>query len=69
MYVCVCNAVTDKQIRRAVEAGVSTMRGLHQELGVAGCCGKCGPCAREVLRESLGEMSQQGAASYCLQAA
>lgn len=50
MYVCVCNAVTDCQIRQAYCEGVCSMRQLRQRLGVAGCCGRCAPCARDVLR-------------------
>ncbi|PHV11028.1 (2Fe-2S)-binding protein [Chitinimonas sp. BJB300] len=52
MYVCICNAVTDKQILRAVEHGCDSMRDLRIELGVAGCCGKCAPDARALLLES-----------------
>ncbi|MBL8507408.1 MAG: (2Fe-2S)-binding protein, partial [Chitinimonas sp.] len=37
MYVCICNAVTDKQIRRAINDGCGSMRELRMELGVAGC--------------------------------
>ncbi len=49
MYVCVCNAVTDCQIRDAYCEGVCSMRALRERLGVAGCCGRCAPCARDVL--------------------
>ena len=41
MYVCVCNAVTEKQIRSAVAEGVSDLDELKQTLGVATCCGQC----------------------------
>ncbi|ROO24252.1 bacterioferritin [Salinisphaera orenii MK-B5] len=51
MYVCVCNAVTDCQIREAYCAGACSMRELRKRLGVAGCCGRCAPCARDVLTE------------------
>jgi bacterioferritin-associated ferredoxin len=55
MYVCVCNAVTDRQIREAVERGCDSMAKLRNDLKVATCCGKCESCARQVLGESLGE--------------
>ncbi|MDX1453711.1 MAG: bacterioferritin-associated ferredoxin [Oleiphilaceae bacterium] len=55
MYVCLCKAVTDHQIHDAVAEGCDTMRGLQRELGVASCCGKCAPCAREVLNDALRE--------------
>lgn len=53
MYVCVCNAVTDSDIRNAVDNGVSTMRQLLQETGCASTCGCCRELAVEVLQESL----------------
>ncbi len=52
MYVCVCQAVTDRQIRAAVEQGARSMRDLRRELGVCSNCGKCGPCARDILAEA-----------------
>ena len=41
MYVCICNGITDKQIRRAAEAGVRDIRQLQNTLGVASGCGSC----------------------------
>ncbi|WP_077530138.1 bacterioferritin-associated ferredoxin [Vreelandella utahensis] len=51
MYVCLCNQITDHEIRRAVEDGCSSMRQLRNELGVATQCGRCGTMAREILDE------------------
>ena len=53
MIVCVCNNVSERQIRRAVESGLTTMPQLREELGVGNCCGKCHSCAKTVLRECL----------------
>jgi len=56
MYVCLCHSVTDTDIRRLVRTeGVCTMRELSRQLGVATQCGKCGRCAKEVLREAVAE--------------
>ena len=49
MYVCVCNAITDKQIRKAAEAGVRDLWALQGELGVARKCGSCKVVASEPL--------------------
>ena len=35
MYVCICNAITDKQIRAAAESGTTDLWGLQAELGAA----------------------------------
>lgn len=58
MYVCICKAVTDKKIKETVCAGVCTMRGLCETLGVARQCGRCGPVAREILNATLKELPQ-----------
>ena len=49
MYVCICNAITDKQILRAAESGVEDLWGLQRELGVAAGCGSCKEMASEIL--------------------
>lgn len=41
MYVCICNGITDKQIRAAVAEGVTSLRQLEDKLGVASQCGSC----------------------------
>ena len=51
MYVCICNAITDKQIRRAAKAGVTSMSALQAELGVAAGCGSCSEAASRILSE------------------
>jgi bacterioferritin-associated ferredoxin len=53
VYVCVCNAVTDGEIRSAVKLGVRSLADLSATLGVATCCGRCTDCARAVLAETL----------------
>ena len=51
MYVCICNAITDKQIRKAAESGVTSLWELQKKLGVASNCGKCRETAVDILRE------------------
>jgi len=53
MYVCVCNAITDKQIRRAARNGVSSLYELRGTLGVAAGCGSCARTAEEILDEEM----------------
>jgi bacterioferritin-associated ferredoxin len=53
MYVCLCNGITENQIRDAVSHGVRSVRELKLCLGVASCCGKCADCAQQVVRETL----------------
>ena len=51
MYVCLCEGVTDGQIRTAVGVGVSSMRQLREQLGVASQCGRCACHAKQLLDE------------------
>ena len=55
MYVCVCNAITEREITGAVARGWASYRQLREELGVGTCCGRCAGCAREVLRKALAD--------------
>ncbi len=50
MYVCICQAVTDREIREAAEDGACSVRELGQQLGVATGCGRCAAEARRLLR-------------------
>jgi bacterioferritin-associated ferredoxin len=52
MYVCICRAVTDGQIREAAEDGARHLRDLRKQLGVATGCGRCARQAREILARS-----------------
>lgn len=52
MYICICSAVTERQVHKAVEAGATTMQDLRQTLNIAMDCGRCTPCAKKCLREA-----------------
>lgn len=49
MFVCICNAVTDRQIKETVAAGATTLTDLTDRLGVANCCGCCADLASSFL--------------------
>ena len=53
MIVCVCKAVSERQIRTAVKGGATSLRDLTRDLGVGTCCGKCLPEAKSALAASL----------------
>ncbi|WP_184041830.1 bacterioferritin-associated ferredoxin [Chitinivorax tropicus] len=63
MYVCICHAVTDTQIRQAVSDGACSMRDLRNELNVATQCGRCACHARDVLKEALYQIQEPMIAS------
>ncbi|HEU4850697.1 MAG TPA: (2Fe-2S)-binding protein [Telluria sp.] len=53
MIVCVCNNISDREIREAADLGLSSMSDLRRDLGVGTCCGKCVSCARQVLHDHM----------------
>lgn len=55
MYVCICKAVTDKQIRRAKSAGAETLEDLRETLGVTSGCGGCTDAVEALLDEGEGQ--------------
>jgi len=52
MYVCICNGVTDKQIRAAVATGANSLQQLRDQLGVASQCGGCTDHALSLLQNT-----------------
>jgi bacterioferritin-associated ferredoxin len=64
MYVCICKAVTDKEIRRAAASGVGNLYELQDALGVAMHCGSCADLAESILNESQAAPSHAGPRMY-----
>ena len=54
MYVCLCNGVTDKDIRRHVTEGACCLEDLACCAGVGAGCGRCRDMAARVLAEAAG---------------
>lgn len=76
MYICLCKAVSDRRIRKAVGEGASSLRELSRDLGLGTVCGKCVPIARGVLQEALAsqpgpamKLADLGAPAYAMLAA
>jgi bacterioferritin-associated ferredoxin len=59
MYICVCNAVTEREIRHCARLGCS-LDDLRERLGVCTNCGKCEHATKQILRE---ERSAHGQSS------
>lgn len=55
MYVCLCHAVTDRQIKQAVKEGACSVRQVQLCLRVGTNCGKCIPAAREIVDATASE--------------
>jgi len=55
MYVCLCNGITDREIRSAVALGARSLADLQASLGVATACGRCASCACSMMAEQCAE--------------
>jgi bacterioferritin-associated ferredoxin len=53
MYICMCNAVTDSDIRRAAADGVHHFNDLQARTGCSDCCGCCEQEARATLDKAV----------------
>lgn len=51
MYICICHAVTDRDIHAAKRRGVRTLSELSEETGAASCCGSCADHAARLLED------------------
>ena len=49
MYICLCEPVTDRDIKAAVSTGCRNVRDVAGQLGCCRDCGKCVRAAKEVI--------------------
>jgi bacterioferritin-associated ferredoxin len=52
MIVCCCNVVSDREIRRAVLDGASTLRELARSCRAGTGCGGCRPALKALLDDA-----------------
>ena len=50
MYICVCNAIKERDIKRALESGVQTVSGIYRFLNRSPQCGTCAPFILKLMR-------------------
>ena len=53
MYICVCHAISERQIREVVDRGAESLNEVQAFLPVASCCGRCEDSAREVIESHV----------------
>jgi bacterioferritin-associated ferredoxin len=54
MIVCVCNRVTEHEVREAAKGGACTPESAYETLGCEPLCGCCLDYAQELIDEELG---------------
>ena len=57
MYVCLCNAITEREIIRAAEEGARSPEDLARALGGGLGCGSCLKCAKALVVDTVARMS------------
>ncbi|EPJ47819.1 MAG: hypothetical protein OFPII_09740 [Osedax symbiont Rs1] len=53
MYICICNAVTDGQIKARVDRGARSLRDLNKDICIADQCGKCACAAKKIIKNQI----------------
>ncbi len=53
MYVCICNGVTERDIRDAAAAGCRSLTELTMRTGYGATCGSCIPTAAALVGEVM----------------
>lgn len=61
MYVCLCNALTDRDIRAQCGEAAASVAMIYRALGAPPQCGKCVPLVRQMLREAAVNPAEIGA--------
>ncbi|XXQ67662.1 (2Fe-2S)-binding protein [Neisseriaceae bacterium B1] len=67
MYVCICNAITDRQIQETIAAGAQSLTDLKDQLGIATCCGCCSDLASSFLSANIGAQAVNATASIVVE--
>lgn len=66
MYVCVCNAVTDRSINAAIKRGASSVADLMVACDAGTCCGACHPELERMLAAAAHAPRRPGIAQRLL---
>ena len=57
MYICLCNAITERQIVRRRKVRARTAHDLANGLGVGLGCGRCTSCAKDLLVDAIARIA------------
>ena len=52
MYICLCNGLTDRDVRGAVTRGARRVSEVHRQCGTAPQCGRCTGHIRGLVEET-----------------
>lgn len=52
MYVCICNAISDRQINSAIAGGANKVGSVYKACGAKPQCGRCSTMIGDMLSRS-----------------
>ena len=58
MYICLCQGVTDREIKASIEAGAKSLREVQANTPVGLNCGGCRDSAKAFIDETLQQRAQ-----------
>ncbi len=59
MYICLCNAISDKNIKKAVDNGAKTVACVYKANDCKMQCGKCACQIKDILLDKINKKSYQ----------
>ncbi len=59
MYVCICHAIRESDVRRVVCDGEITMAGVYKRLGCRPRCGTCVGTMAQTIAETVDEQVRE----------
>jgi bacterioferritin-associated ferredoxin len=59
MYVCICNALTEADVSRCLEAGAATPAEIYKAAGCRPNCGICKDHLEDLIREKAPETAEK----------
>jgi bacterioferritin-associated ferredoxin len=60
MYVCICRAVTEQEVRAAIEGGARTVDAVTSSCCAGDDCGACHDTIEDLIEERWGAAAAQG---------
>ena len=58
MFVCVCNAITERAVDYALDQGPCRVSEVYSRLGCRAQCGKCVPTVRAMMQQHHAAMDR-----------
>ncbi len=62
MYVCICNALKEKDVRTAIQNGANSIGHVFKAQGCKPDCAQCFNCMRDVINDEINSFAKTCAA-------